>query len=195
MDSPWQKIYLIGDGSQHFQFVHANDLIDAYLLIVQHQKTGIFNVGTDQFGTLREALERVIQFAHSPSRIVALPPRLTIATLQALDILRISPLAPWHYLTSHVPFYFDVSPLLALGWKPRYSNDEMFQESYEWFLQHPEGEHSSGEASAHRRPVQEQILKILKSFHKRHGDVFFSKTTDRGRCDERCSCCLFRFSS
>jgi nucleoside-diphosphate-sugar epimerase len=159
-----KNIYLIGDGSQRFQFVHANDLIDAYLLIVRHHQTGIFNVGTDRFGTLRASLEHVIQFAQSPSRIVGLPPRFTIAMLRLFDLLRISPLAPWHYLTSHVPFYFDVSPLLALGWKPQYSNDEMFQESYEWFLRHPEGEVLAATASVHRRPVQEQILKILKRF-------------------------------
>jgi len=32
-----------------------------------------------------------------------------------LDWLRLSPLAPWHYLTYHKAFHFDVSLLLALG--------------------------------------------------------------------------------
>ena len=53
--------------------------------------------------------------------------------LRVLDWLRLSPLAPWHYLTYHKAFHFDVQPLLQLGWKPRYSNDEMFRESYDWF--------------------------------------------------------------
>ena len=83
-------------------------------------------------------------------------------TLSALDRLGLSPLAPWHYLTYHKPFYFDVSKLLDLGWKPRYSNDEMFRESYSWFLAHRAELHAIEAASAHRRPVREKLLWLLK---------------------------------
>ena len=51
-----------------------------------------------------------------------------------LDWLKLSPLAPWHYLTYHKPYYFDVTQLLDMGWNAKYSNDDMFKESYDWFL-------------------------------------------------------------
>src|SRR6185295_17702460 len=87
-----RKIYVIGDGNQKFQFVHAHDLMDAYLLAMDAGKPGVYNVGTNRFGTLREALDHVIVHAHSTSRVASLPAGLTINTLRVLDWLRLSPL-------------------------------------------------------------------------------------------------------
>ncbi len=159
-----RKIYVIGDGRQPFQFVHAHDLMDAYLLALDAGKPGVYNDGTDRFGTLREALEKLIAHAGSTSRVASLPPGLTINTLRVLDWLRLSPLAPWHYLTYHKAFFFDVQPLLQLGWKPRYSNDEMFRESWDWFLQHRDRLVAEAAASPHRNVVKQRLLGLLKKF-------------------------------
>lgn len=123
-----------------------------------------YNVGTNRFGTLREALEHVITHAHSTSRVASLPAGLTINTLRVLDWLRLSPLAPWHYLTYHKAFHFDVQPLLDLGWKPRYSNDEMFRESWDWFVQHKDRLAAEAAASPHRSVVKQRLLGLLKKF-------------------------------
>jgi nucleoside-diphosphate-sugar epimerase len=160
--SAGQNIFVIGDGNVKFQFVHADDLIDAYMLAVRLGKPGIYNVGATRFGTLREALGNLICHAHSRSRVRSLPASLTIQTLRALDFLGLSPLAPWHYLTYHKPFYFDVNPLLQLGWKPRYSNDDMFRESYDWFLANRDSAALSKGNSPHRRRVREGVLWLLK---------------------------------
>ncbi len=157
-----RRIYVIGDGNQRFQFVHAHDLMDAYLLAMDAGRPGIYNVGTDRFGTLREAIEGVIAHARSASRVVGLPAGPTIAALRLLDWLRLSPLAPWHYLTYHKPFYFDVAPLLALGWRPRYSNDEMFRESYDWFIANRQQLAASALGSPHRSAVRQRLLRWLK---------------------------------
>ena len=93
-----------------------------------------------------------------------LPAKSTIAALRCADWLGISPLAPWHYLTYHKPFYFDVSKLVALGWKPRYSNDEMFRESYDWFCQNYNRLAAEKAGSPHRRPVREGLLWFMKKF-------------------------------
>ncbi|MBF0178384.1 MAG: NAD-dependent epimerase/dehydratase family protein [Magnetococcales bacterium] len=157
-----RDVYTIGDGRGLFQFVHAHDLMDFYMIALDAGRTGIYNVGTDRFGTLREGLESLIRFAGTTSRVRALPAGLTIATLGILDALRLSPLAPWHYLTYHKPFHFDVSPLLAMGWRPRYSNDEMFQESYTWFQDHYDRLMAEKAGGAHRRPVKEAVLRVVK---------------------------------
>ena len=145
-----------------FQFVHADDLIDAYMLALRLGKPGTYNVGAARFGTLREALETLICHARSKSRLRSLPPGPTIAALRALDILGLSPLAPWHYLTYHKPFYFDVTPLLQLGWHPNYSNDGMFRESYEWFVANRSAAGAATGGSPHRRRVREGVLWLLK---------------------------------
>lgn len=155
-------IFVIGDGRNLFQFVHAHDLMDAYMLAIQSGQPGIYNVGTDRFGTLEQALAGVILHAGSRSRVRHLPVGATIATLRLADILGLSPLAPWHYLTYHKPFHFDIQPLIELGWRPRYSNDEMFAESYDWFLENHKEPGADGQRSAHRRRVKEGILRLIK---------------------------------
>ncbi|NJK60797.1 MAG: NAD-dependent epimerase/dehydratase family protein [Oscillatoriales cyanobacterium SM2_1_8] len=157
-----RNVYTIGDGRIDFQFVQAQDLLDAYLLAMA--QPGTYNIGTDRYGTLRQALEHLIGHAGSRSRVKALPTGLTIGTLRALDVLGLSPLAPWHYLTYHKPFYFDLEPLHRLGWRARYSNDEMLQESYDWFCAHYERLQAEKARSPHRRPVKEKLLWLLKQF-------------------------------
>jgi nucleoside-diphosphate-sugar epimerase len=156
------NVYVIGSGRIPFQFVHARDLMDAYMLAVDRGEPGIYNVGTDRYGTLREALENLIRHAGSPSRVRSLPESLTMRTLQTLDFLRLSPLAPWHYLTYHKPFCFDVRHVLELGWKPRYSNDEMLRESYDDFLASGHDQNSSSAFSPHRKKVKQGVLWLLK---------------------------------
>lgn len=157
-----KNVYVIGSGNVKFQFVHAHDLMDAYLLALDLGQPGIYNVGTDRFGTLREGLEHLIEYAGTDSEVKSLPTGLTIGTLQLLDWMGLSPLAPWHYLTYHKEFYFDVDPLLKLGWKPKYSNDEMFRESYDWFQKNYNQLQAEKAGSAHRRPVKEKLLWVLK---------------------------------
>nr|AQQ74451.1 hypothetical protein [uncultured bacterium] len=156
-----RSVYVIGSGNIQFQFVHAHDLMDAYLLVIRHGKEGAYNVGTDRFSTLRADMEELIRYAGSTSKVKSLPQGLTIGTLGFLDRVGLSPLAPWHYLTYHKDFFFDIEPLTRLGWTPRYSNAEMFRESYDWFLNRPAVD-TSGVGSAHRKPVKEKILWLLK---------------------------------
>jgi nucleoside-diphosphate-sugar epimerase len=157
-----RNVYVIGKGDGLFQFVHAHDLMDAYLLALDHGMPGIYNVGARDFGSVRQALENLISYSKSGSRVKSLPAPLTIGTLRVLDRVGLSPLAPWHYLTYHKPFYFDISKLLALGWRPRYSNDEMFRESFDWFRQNYDRLAAARAGSAHRRPVKEGLLWLLK---------------------------------
>ena len=157
-----RNVYTIGEGKGLFQFIHAHDLLAAYILALDKEKSGIYNVGASNFGTLRQTLEGIIKYAGSKSKVKSLPVDLTIGILKTLDILHLSPLAPWHYMTYHKAFYFDVSPLLKIGWKPQYSNDDMFRESYDWFLSNYEMHKSLKISSIHRSPVKQGVLNIVK---------------------------------
>ena len=113
----------------------------------------------------RNLLENVINYAGSTSKIIPLPEKFAIMTLKFLDFLKLSPLAPWHYLTYHKPFYFDVRPLLNLGWEAKYSNDEMIKESYDLFLKAELDDDIRNQTlskSMHRKPVKQKLLKFLK---------------------------------
>lgn len=159
-----KDVYVIGDGNQLFQFIHAHDLIDAYMLVLRAEREGIYNIGAIEFGTLREALENLIRYAGSSSRVKSLSVSFTINVLRILDILHLSPLAPWHYLTYHKPFHFDVTPLLEFGWNPKYSNDNMLKESYDWFINATEIGGADSPVSVHRKSVNQKVLRLLKYF-------------------------------
>jgi nucleoside-diphosphate-sugar epimerase len=163
-----RRVPIIGDGNQMFQFIHAHDLVDAYELIMTVGVTGSYNVGTDRFGTMRQAIQGVIDHAQSKSIIVSLPVGPAIVALKVLDRLHLSPLAPWHYLTSHKAFHFDTAPLRRLSWSPCYSNDEMLRESWDWFAANWEIERGrrwlAGDASPHRRAVGQRLLGLARRF-------------------------------
>jgi nucleoside-diphosphate-sugar epimerase len=156
-----RRVYVIGSGNVKFQFLHAHDLIDFYMLALDTGKTGVYNVGTDRFGTLRGDLETFIRAVGSTSTVQSLPETLTINALRALYWMRVSPLVPWHYLTYHKPCYFDIQPLLDLGWKPHYSNHDMLKESYDWFL-HSYDPHILEAGSPHRSPLKQRVLWLVR---------------------------------
>ena len=66
---------VLGDGTNRYQFVHADDLAEACLLAGERDGPGLFNVGTDRFGTMAEALTHLCRHAGTGSRVRHLPAR------------------------------------------------------------------------------------------------------------------------
>ncbi|WP_395327285.1 NAD(P)-dependent oxidoreductase [Novosphingobium sp. BL-8H] len=158
-----RRVYVIGNGNQRQQFVHVDDLVDFHIHVLDRGQPGTWNVGTDRFGTLRQDLTALITHASSRSRVTGLPVRPAMALLHALHSVGLSPLTAWHYRTYHRDCHFDVAPLLATGWCPRYSNFDMLEESYDWFLAQSA---TQGDrfAAPHRRMLEQRALRVLKAF-------------------------------
>jgi nucleoside-diphosphate-sugar epimerase len=164
------NIFIIGKGDNLFQFVHIDDLVETSINACLMEKPGIFNVGAEEFGTLRDDLVSLIQHAQSRSRVIGLPVSLTIAILRIMDVLRLSPLGPWHYLTYHKPFYFDIEQTKeTLEWQPKYSNIEILTTAYDWYVQNMDDfRYSSGNKSGsmHRQPLKKGMLNFAKLLSK-----------------------------
>jgi len=161
--SEGRNIYVIGDGHNLFQFVHVDDLIEASIKAAFSDHNGLYNIGAAEYRTLREDLEALCRYAGTGSKVKSLPVGLTKAGLYLMDKAKLSPLAPWHYLTYHKPFVFDISKAQReLGWAPKHGNEKSLIESYEWYLANREKMLST--KSTHKKPVQQKILKIIKFF-------------------------------
>lgn len=159
-----RRIYVLGDGSNRYQLLAVEDLVEAIVLAARTRAaTGeTLNVGAKQFGTVRSDLQALIDHAGSSSRITPVPVRPAEVALRALELARLSPLVEWHYKTAHRDSFVDVSRAEhVLGWKPRLSNAEALIETYDWYLAHRD-EVADAPGVTHRVPWNQRALGVLK---------------------------------
>jgi nucleoside-diphosphate-sugar epimerase len=131
-----RRIPILGDGSNRYQLLAVEDLVDA---VVRCFDVGgvdglAVNVGATRFGTVRDDLENLIGHARSGARLRPVPARPAELVLRALELARLSPLAEWHYRRAHTDSYVAVERAQELlGWEPRLSNAETLCATY-WYL-------------------------------------------------------------
>src|SRR5919202_114155 len=122
-----RRIYILGKGYNRYQLLGVEDLVDAIVRAASAPEAAreTFNVGATEFGTVREDLGALIAHAGSQSRLQPVPVRPAELALRALELLKLSPLAEWHYKTAHKDSFVDVSRAQrVLGWQPRLSNKQ-----------------------------------------------------------------------
>src|SRR5262249_14170653 len=98
-----RRIYILGKGYNRYQLLSVEDHVDANVRArtVPEAARETFNVGATQFGTVRGDLHALIDHAGSSSRLQPVPVKPAEVALRTLELLRISPLAEWHYKTAH----------------------------------------------------------------------------------------------
>jgi nucleoside-diphosphate-sugar epimerase len=161
-----KNIPVLGDGKNRYQFVHADDLAEACIQASTLTASDAFNCGTDRFGTMRETLQHLCNYAGTGSKVKSLPMWPMVAAMNLSSGLGISPLGAYHASMYGRSFYFDIRKAhTRLGWCPRYSNNEMFVESYQWYLAHRAAVLAgTGAASHHRSALKQGALRILHWF-------------------------------
>src|SRR5881409_2366716 len=130
-----RRIYILGKGYNRYQLLAVEDLVDAIVRAanVPEAAGATFNVGATEFGTVRTDLQALIDHAGSASRLRPVPARPAEVVLRALELLRLSPLAEWHYKTAHKDSFVDTSRAQQmLDWRPRLSNKDALIETYDW---------------------------------------------------------------
>jgi nucleoside-diphosphate-sugar epimerase len=157
-----RRIPILGDGSNRYQLLAVEDLVDATVAAATAEVAGeTFNVGAISFGTVSSDLEGLIAHAGSGSRLRPVPARPAELALRALELARLSPLAEWHYRTAHRDSYVDVSKAQRLlGYEPRLSNEQALCETYDWYLAHRDAHRAAG--VTHRVPWDQRALGLLK---------------------------------
>jgi nucleoside-diphosphate-sugar epimerase len=158
-----RRIYILGQGHNRYQLLAVEDLVDAIVRAADTPAAAgeTFNVGATEFGTVRTDLQALIDHAHSSSRLRPVPVKPAELALRALELLRLSPLAEWHYKTAHRDSFVDVAKAhRVLGWQPRLSNREALIGTYDWYLANRERVGRAG--VTHRVPWNQQALGLLK---------------------------------
>lgn len=155
---------VLGDGSNRYQFVHADDLATACLAAGDRPGAGVYNVGTDRFGTMYEALAHLCDHAGTGSSVRSLPAVAAVAAMRLTAAAHVAPFAPYHWLMYSRDMWFDIDHAVsALHWSPRFSTDEMFAHSYDWFCAREVGGRAHNVAtSPHRRAARQGILAIAR---------------------------------
>jgi nucleoside-diphosphate-sugar epimerase len=157
-----RNVPVLGAGDNVYQFVHADDLANACILASERPGAATYNIGAAEFGTMRETLEALCRHAQTGSKVRSVPLKPAVALMRLSSTFGLSPLGPYHALMYGQSMYFDTTKASAeLGFQARYSNVEMFIESYDWYLQNRSSCAAALGQSHHRSPVKQGILALV----------------------------------
>lgn len=160
-----RNVYVLGNGSNKYQFVDAVDVCIALEKASHLHGFDIYNIGADEIITLREIYQSIIDFAKSSSRIISLPRTPILIILSTLDKLNISPLGVYQYTMIGRSLFMDTSKIKnKLNWRPEKTNKDTFIENYKWYREH-KGRFTrigEGEFSSNRSLPKMGIFKLLK---------------------------------
>jgi nucleoside-diphosphate-sugar epimerase len=157
------NIPVIDEGKNIYQFIHANDLVDAIISASCKSEANSFNIGATSYGSMYEVLDHLITNSNSKSRIKSLSSNYVKRGMDITSSLGLSPLSAYHALMYGSSMYFDNKlAIKELNFNPMYSNNEMFIESYEWYCNNRElvlsGKHSG---SRHQSVLKQKILRFV----------------------------------
>lgn len=129
-----KNIYLIGNGSNFFQFTNVDDFVNAIIKCTKVKKTTILNIGSSDRITTYNLISLLIKKSCSKSKIIKTPAILIKLILSVLDKLKISPLTKEQYLIADKNFFLSTKKAKSyLKWKSQYSTVKTLLNSYDWY--------------------------------------------------------------
>jgi len=158
---------MIGSGNNRYQLLDVYDLCAATYLCAElppEKVNDTFNIGAQEFTTMKEDYQAVLDYAGFGKKIRGFPAAPLIWTLRFLELLRLSPLYKWVYETASKDSFVSIEKARkVLGFAPRYSNKDALIRNYQWYLDNKEAfAHTSG--VSHRVPWKQGILGVAKLF-------------------------------
>jgi nucleoside-diphosphate-sugar epimerase len=160
--SQGSNVPVLGRGDNVYQFVHAADLVEACLLAAGRAGPAHYNCGADRFGTMREVLQHLCDHAGTGSKPKSVPMQPAVVAMKVTGALGLSPLSGYHWLMYGRSMYFDNAKAESeLDWTPRFSNDEMFIESYDWYVRNRTQTLATRGPSHHRSAVKQGALRLV----------------------------------
>ena len=158
-----RRVWVVGDGTNRYQFIYALDLIEAMVLSLKLEHASVFGIGSDDPKPLEAVYRYVIEKAGSASRIAHFPKHVALPAMKLAYKAGVSPLGPYHYKMIAEEFCFDTTKIKQhLGWRPTLTNEEMLLRAYQYYCENRADIHSRRKASAHRKPASMGVIRLLK---------------------------------
>jgi nucleoside-diphosphate-sugar epimerase len=158
-----KRVWVVGDGTNRYQFIYAQDLAEACLRLLSYDQSDVFNIGSDDVKSMREIYQYVIDRVGSRSRVFSLPKKTAILAMKLAYHLGISPLGPYHYKMIAEDFLFNTSHIKkTIGWQPTLTNEQMLFNAYEYYSANREEISNRREVSDHRKPASMGVIRLLK---------------------------------
>ncbi len=158
---------VLGSGSNRYQLLDVEDLCQAIELCAMgapERTSDTFNVAAQEFGTMRDNFQAVLDRAGHGRRVVALPAKPAILLLQLFEALHLSPLYRWIYETASQDSFVSTERIeTRLGFRARYSNRDALIRNYDWYVAHRH-EIQSLTGITHRVPWKKGVLQLAKYF-------------------------------
>lgn len=158
-----RRLYVVGDGSNRYSFISADDLADACLLAAQSERSGLYNIGSDNVPSMRQLYSSLMEYAGKKPRIISIPEAPTVMALKILNRLGLSPLGPYHYRMLAANFVFDTSKIKSeIEWRPTKTNTEILCSAYQYYIDNLDSINNATNVSAHHSKAKAGILNLLR---------------------------------
>ena len=158
---------MIGKGHNRYQLLDVADLCDAIYLcanLPDDAVNDVFNIGAEEFATMREDWQAVLDKAGFGKKIIPFPKKPVIWALRILEALKLSPLYKWIYETAAEDSFVSIGKAKRLlGWQPQYSNKDALLRNYAWYLENID-KFKNAAGISHRVPWKQGILGLAKRF-------------------------------
>ena len=163
-----KKIPVIGSGQNLYQLLAVDDLVEVIGLCVQKSSkeyNDVFNVAAETYGTVRDDLNALFEFAQSGSRVLATPAGLVKNVLRFFEMLNLSPLYQWVYDTADKDSFVSIDKLRnTFQWTPRFSNAQILIKTYDWYLKNYHHIKSRQAGITHTAAWKQGLLGMVKKF-------------------------------
>ncbi len=158
-----RRVWVVGGGNNTYQFIYAQDLIDAFVRALEYKGSGVFNIGSDDVKSFKAVYQSLVNKAGTGARVANFPRWIALPGMRLAYALGLSPLGPYQYKMIAEDFVFDTAKIKReLGWKPTLKNEDMLWKAYEYYHQHRSEIAARSGASAHRQAAKMGIIRLLK---------------------------------
>ena len=152
---------VLGAGVNHYQLLDIRDMAEGVRRLEATGNSGVFHFGAEHFGTVRQDLQALIDYAGNGARLHFLPAPLAKTGLRCIELAGVTPLSEWHYCSAWgLDSVADIGRAQKdLGWHPLRSNAQTLTDAYDAYTA---ALHEAGHVNTtHPIPASHKLLRGL----------------------------------